>query len=698
MKSLHQTLSLFYALLLYIPTSTVQSFQSQQLLTSPRQPQCRLFLGQRPSPWEDNEEDIWEEERRPPPRYGPQPAATAGMPPTAPRPSDGMPIRRRPPPSRRNEESDLRLEDDRYDFYDEEDEEGDEGGNFWSNPPARYDEVPPKGRVPRPNEPPRERRRPQRARNGSERRRKSTFRSGTPPPIPVVGDFYNQLFWYGFDPNESNSPADKTMFGGTKGKFNGLSYLYDDDDDERGPRRRRRGPPPPQRNRPRRQQRRDDYWNDEGEDDYFEGGPPRRSNTRMEDNLQPDFKQQRRKGEQTIWQGGDVMGSEDGYAYNGRSSRQSVRGGDWAANKVASWWKDLEGDDYIGLRDDQYEDSGQDNRPPPRRRQPPSSPFGNVDIFTSFFGGGPRDRQRDRKAEMYDRQMGINDKGFQYDGGRRGARRPPNEERRKGYAYRYDKEESEEDDGEIVDADVIVSDIDEATEAAEEEAKDEATDEDEKSEGAASVQERKPKIPNQNQRQQKRQPRKEKAEQKREQVQSRQSSWEQRQQARERIPPAGVAAWGPNGDLGMDAQMKAYTDAMQDVRDAEFQLEQRKKREEDTIEDMRILRVDIGMATRRVARNQDDKSNLNALSDQLEETNYRVRRATQRVQFAERRLQELKDWYGPLLTLYSPSKAEQSVDDALREFQEEEQGARPQSMAKETDDDSSARTRPPNFK
>ena len=85
--------------------------------------------------------------------------------------------------------------------------------------------------------------------------RRSTFRSGVPPPPPVIGDIYNQLFWYGFDPEESTSPADKTMFGGTKGKFNGLAFLDSTLD------------PKPMDRAPRRQQRQSNYYDD---DDYGE--------------------------------------------------------------------------------------------------------------------------------------------------------------------------------------------------------------------------------------------------------------------------------------------------------------------------------------------------------------------------------------------------------------------------------------------
>ena len=68
-------------------------------------------------------------------------------------------------------------EDDGY--YDSDEEEGEDAGNFWSNPPGRYDPVQsarPKRRVPRPDEPAPARRRPRLSSNerskGVSRRKK----------------------------------------------------------------------------------------------------------------------------------------------------------------------------------------------------------------------------------------------------------------------------------------------------------------------------------------------------------------------------------------------------------------------------------------------------------------------------------------------------------------------------------------------
>ena len=86
---------------------------------------------------------------------------------------------------------------------------------------------------------------------------RQTFRSGNPPAPMIMKDLYDRLFWYGFDPDETTTAADKTMFGGTKGKFNGLGLLQDINEGPRRSERRRAG----------RRRRLDDNYYYEGDDD-----------------------------------------------------------------------------------------------------------------------------------------------------------------------------------------------------------------------------------------------------------------------------------------------------------------------------------------------------------------------------------------------------------------------------------------------
>lgn len=170
-----------------------------------------------------------------------------------------------------------------------------------------------------------------------------------------------------------------------------------------------------------------------------------------------------------------------------------------------------------------------------------------------------------------------------------------------GYAYRYDADDL--DDGPIVDADVIVSDVDDTKEELaekEKEPKKVTVDSKTKETGSAGARteempkEKRPNIPNIPKTDQKTQkPWKQDRKQNRETQKAKASKaddWEQRALARDRIPPK-VPAWGPNGDLGMDAQEKAYYDAMQEVSEAEIRLEQRKKQLEEAEETIEILKL-----------------------------------------------------------------------------------------------------------
>jgi hypothetical protein len=71
----------------------------------------------------------------------------------------------------------------------------------------------------------------------------------------------------------------------------------------------------------------------------------------------------------------------------------------------------------------------------------------------------------------------------------------------------------------------------------------------------------------------------------------RERSWEERALAAERVPPANVPAWGPSGELGIDARSKAILDALEDVQTARRKLESRKKKEALAREDITILKV-----------------------------------------------------------------------------------------------------------
>jgi len=108
-----------------------------------------------------------------------------------------------------------------YDEGDDDDDEEEAIANFWSNPVLGLDndvnlmdEVPDESRR-------RRRPRPRRSFKNINKTRSPSF----------LKDFYNTLFWYGIEFEDENDDAyePSSIFGGTRGKFDGRKYIEDDD-------------------------------------------------------------------------------------------------------------------------------------------------------------------------------------------------------------------------------------------------------------------------------------------------------------------------------------------------------------------------------------------------------------------------------------------------------------------------------------
>ena len=486
--------------------------------------------------------------------------------------------------------------------------------------------------------------------------RKSTFRSGTPPPPPVIGDFYKQLFWYGFDPdNDATSPADKTMFGGTKGKFNGLAYLggangsgdmrtstrprrqqqssrerNDDfyyDDDDQGTftdtlDRISNQALPNNMDGNQRFETQDDDYNFDVVDDYkndelthkYSGNhyfvtPPNDQPRVVVANLFPNMNngvdtnnyngyydnrdnvrrpntnpQKRRRPRKSPWDdddddeyGGDRGRNYDTY-YDEEDDDDDYRSSqkkDWVSQEVSNWF--TPNNDNQGGRD-----NGDSQRNPRRKRS--NNDREKESFLWDVFEGvgktifGTDNKNLNYQAEMYNRQMGIggsNKKSVPPP--RNGRSRPRKERRTKGYAYRYDVDLSDYDM--VVDAD-IVRDEEERTLSSDKKDVMDVVDDEQATVETTNVMN---------------EPSSASTDAPKEQTQkppvSKERSWEERALAMERIPPPGVPAWGPSGDLGMDARMKATIDALQDIQEAEYRLKQRKEAELDCMDDITILKV-----------------------------------------------------------------------------------------------------------
>jgi hypothetical protein len=571
-------------------------------------------------------------------------------------------------------------DDDEYedDIYEEDEDEFEEEpeedvGNFWSNPMKGFDPV----RDPKTRPSPRRRTRrdgtedtmptstatPHRRENRQRSKpSKTTFRSGTPSPPKAMEDLYNRIFWYGFDPAETSSPADRTVFGGTKGKFNGLAYLEEGAGVKPSDKRSRRI-------RPRNREfdgRNDESDREDTDDDYYETDsssyqdeerpssyrdeemrptqyrqpvtppydPPRpmpRSPTSVP--VSPRREKRRAPRDRGYQDDGNDGDSEDrrraprnrGYEDDDDDDYEDT--GDWVSSKVSSWFQ-LDDEE----EDDEEKEGSRRGRKKKRPDSSPSSPFKILDVF---FGLN-RDRLGE-KAEIYDKQMGLrSDENWS-----RATKEKPRRQRRKGYAYPY----VDEDEAPPVADYGVVGD---------EEPSPDTTSDDAAPKRGDKVEEKEPPP-------------------------KRQLSWEERALAVERVPPAGIPAWGPTGDLGMDVRTKAISDALEDIIGATREVTEKESKVEQAREDVAILKVDAELERKRLNRSRQDPKAI----DKLRRIDRKVDDAARALRYAQSMLQTIRDDRSELaarhwavLSFYSPDLAETSVMDAIRELEQNEPAAR----------------------
>jgi hypothetical protein len=565
-------------------------------------------------------------------------------------------------------------EEDDYEETELNKEDEPPSGNFWFNPKPgldrevqtirqapleRKDNFPPSTATPH-------RRRQSMSSSGRGRgpAKRTTFRSGTPPPPAPVADFYNRLFWYGFDPADTSSPADPTMFGGTKGKFNGLAYLNDGV-----------GVMPAHKlNRAARREpvgigARDGYdvgidiedlpyW-----DDDDEGAGESRAARQFSDEpilarqapVTPPFDPpQFMRSAPTQVPHPRRSPSPEPHKSRKRSignRRSSYDDSDWISEEVSSWFGPEDG--HVNeIRDSVRRRSS-------RREEAQSwSLFGALESFLGL------DRiDIDSRAADYDRQMGIGrargqrsmapPPGPEYSQGREGSRRT--DERRKGYAYRY-----RDDDGTppVAELEALTVEDNDTASGESTPSRDNRTVEATESSNSDSDSE---------------------------------VSWEERALAVERVPPAGIPAWGPTGDLGVDARTKAILDAMEDIHVAKERVAERESAVEKAKEDVSILRVDAELEKKRIRNTIKEArvihQRIRNIDLEIQDASRALRYAQSRLQMARDELAALERRHWAVLSFYNPVQVEEAVKDAIREFEENEPAARLyRDKSKETDE------------
>ena len=612
--------------------------------------------------------------------------------------------RRRPSNGRRRENSDRssqrtgRLarydyeeeDEDEDDFYGDDEEEGGSdqvAGNYWSNPINRMDR-PPSGINRRGRRDQRERRfyeddeyadddyddddnsrsrRPRRRPREEPRRRKPSapVSSGLGEPPRVLKDLYDQLFWYGFDADDTADVGDKTAFGGTKGKFNGFNYILPEQSQESSSRsgasRRppmdsaRRLPPSETGNRgaitrdydARRRRAADmDYYDDDEEEDYESDYYSDDSSSRKRRPLSPslykpptDETSVRKNRMDDNYYEDDYDddyddGDEDYERYNGdyRNTRRTSR-------RRNSARFDGEDDEYMDRR------SGGRRR---RRQQYRSSnnEWSPLNMIESFLG---LDRdEMNYKADMYDAKMGLG-KRRRRDGRRRSLpqqqrRSPRDDPGRPGYAYRY---EAEDDDDEVLDVDLAYDDVDDVGSGAEAPSRSAAR------------------------RRQLQELSDAKAKPKRK---TKEQTWEERQIAMERVPPANVVAWGPAGELAMSAREKAFLDAQEDIETARRKLNAMKQKESEAKDEISVLKVDAERQRLKLEdapmdrRSRRDLEELRQTEMDIDDASRELRRCRARVERAVGVLEELEQRHYAIMSCYNVGQASMLVGESLNEI------------------------------
>lgn len=142
-------------------------------------------------------------------------------------------------------------------------------------------------------------------------------------------------------------------------------------------------------------------------------------------------------------------------------------------------------------------------------------------------------------------------------------------------------------------------------------------------------------------------------------------SWEERALEMDRVPPRGVAAWGPNGPVSDDVQTMAAMDAMDEIKRAKNFLEKKEEMVEDAKEEVVALKADATFYERQLdgvrgsaARTLEKELGL-VLRD-VEDSQRMLRMARAERDAASRQVENLEARHWALLSEY---EATQSFDD-----------------------------------
>lgn len=434
---------------------------------------------------------------------------------------------------------------------------------------------------------------------------RKTFRSGNPPPPNIMKEFYDRLFWYGFDPDETTTAADRTMFGGTKGKFDGLGLLQDIEEEAKSswtgkPRKtssrsiasesRRRTSESDNRNNWSSYE--DEYedgndYNDDDDDASSSFAVPRSKRNISSREYTPSWVDEYEYEELDDWPEESMKNAGASRVYNdgyrrGISARQS---------DVSSWFE--ENDDYEDS-DDITNERDQIKRYANKQNVSPSSSSSSspiINILDSMFLINPD--QIKNQAEDYDRRLGLG-------GGKNTRNNGAIRKRRKNFAYPYvpndESEEFNRRDIRSIGSDDEVEIAKETNDVIDVEATVQPAD----SSKAAYKQKGK--------------------EGKRKQV-----SWEDRAAAYERVPPKGIMAWGPEGEIdgGIDARTYAAKTAMEEIAAAKKMFELKESNVSETEKELLQLKKEASIQ-KKLLLSLEDRHKSSMARDRLRRINFEI--------------------------------------------------------------------------
>jgi len=530
------------------------------------------------------------------------------------------------------------------------------------------------------------------------------------------------LFWYGFDPDETTSTADRTMFGGTKGKFNGLDLLSDLNDNRSGGKKN---------NSKRRQQKRsnDDDEEEEDDDDYdYLIADDRGTRRDLRRRLKADYYEEYYEddeGEDEVdsnrnndyyedeeFEYEEVVDFDDVYDVVTEYSDKSLSIEDKSTFSSRDKNRDRERTtEYDRVEDDpdimnrqkkrgRREGSSSINKRKPQRRRKSSvsrsrtgarKATSNTDVLSWFEDEEDNDTfksrsiQRDQNltpilnimdkvfgvdpikiesdSKMYNRNVGIDKTGRPISrtkyatttgaaASQRGQRsstkmdQDVGAKRRKGYAYRYDEQ--------VTDNLSSSPDLNTSNKSAQDYGSSngpesiidvEATGNPEESTVNPSIQLEEEEEEDSSQNNKNAKP----------------SSWKDRAEAYERIPPKGVSAWGPKGEIaGGDARKQAAMDAMEEISHAQNVVRKKKIKISQVEKDMISLKKEALTQRKRLSLLSDDDDDLDSYSiireklmminAEVEEVGRFLRRLRKETEIASERLNKLESRHEALLS------------------------------------------------